>query len=123
MLYLAEQGAGEPVRAAEIAQGLALPANYLSKILHTLVRAGVLRSERGPRGGFRLARSASEVSLADVIEPFDSLAQERFCLLGEERCSDDSPCNVHERWKQASDPMMGFFHNTVIADLLGKIDV
>lgn len=119
VLYLA-QHSGAPVRAAEIARGLALPANYLSKILHALARAGVLDSERGPRGGFRLARPAEDVSLADVIEPFDSVASERACLFGRPECSDASPCPVHRKWKRASDPIIDFFNETKVSDLLNE---
>lgn len=104
-----------------MASGLALPANYLSKILHALARAGVLESERGPRGGFRLARPAEEIALADVIAPFDTFVEERTCLLGRGECSDESPCRVHERWKRASDPLIQFFENTTIADLLESV--
>ena len=118
VLHLAQRVEDGPVGAAAIAQGLGLPANYLSKILHDLARAGVLRSERGPRGGFRLAKPASELSLAEVIAPFNSFMKQRTCLLGREQCSDETPCRVHERWSQAADPIIEFFNHTAIADLL-----
>lgn len=120
VLYLAQVPDGESVRAYEIAEGLQLPGNYLSKILHTLVRAGVLQSERGPRGGFRLAKAGAAVSLAEVMAPFDSVGQQRSCLLGHAECSDEAPCQLHDTWKRASDPLVGFFNKTKIADLLGK---
>lgn len=123
VIYLAQQDTDAPTRAGEIAQALGLPANYLSKILHLLARAGVLSSERGPRGGFRLGREASEIPLAAVIEPFDSLARRRFCLLGRPECSDESSCAVHERWKRASEPVVAFFRETVVADLVGVTGV
>ena len=56
ILYLADQPVERSVRAIDVAENLDVPANYLSKILHTLARSGLLISERGPRGGFRLAR-------------------------------------------------------------------
>ncbi|MGD2153809.1 MAG: Rrf2 family transcriptional regulator [Gemmatimonadales bacterium] len=123
VLCLAQQPAGATLGAVHIARRLELPGNYLSKILHSLARAGVLVSERGPRGGFRLARPANELSLAEVIEPFSSLAQERSCLLGREECSDDSPCRVHSRWKAVSDPVIGFFNETTIADLIEVVEL
>jgi Rrf2 family protein len=122
VLYLA-QGSGSPVPAAEIAQGLELPANYLSKILHALARAGVLESGRGPRGGFRLARAAKTVSLAEVMAPFDPFVNQRTCLLGQSQCSDAAPCRLHDSWKKASDPVVEFFNETMIADLAGNVDL
>ncbi len=123
LLCLAQQPQGVSVGAAQLAEKLRLPANYLSKILHTLSRAGLLESERGPRGGFRLARAASEISLADVLEPFNAFVHERACLLGRAECSDDRPCRVHDVWKLASDPVLAFFRDTAIADLTGEIDL
>jgi Rrf2 family iron-sulfur cluster assembly transcriptional regulator len=123
VLCIAQQPEGSRLGAAHIARRLDLPANYLSKILHSLARAGVLVSERGPRGGFGLARSADELSLADVIAPFNSFMQQRSCLLGRGECSDDSPCRLHSRWKSASDPVIEFFNRTVIADLIQEVDL
>jgi Rrf2 family protein len=122
MLYVAQHQQDAPVRAGEIAGEVGLPPNYLSKILHALARAGVLVSERGPRGGFKLARPAEEISLSDVIEPFDPLDQRQGCVLGRGECSEKSPCRLHDGWKNASDPMIDFFSETALADLLDKAD-
>ena len=121
VLYVAQNERDAPVRANEMASELGLPPNYLSKILHALARAGVLVSERGPRGGFRLAHPAKQVSLADVIAPFDPVGEQRGCLMGRPECSDESPCRLHEGWKKASDPLIDFFQNTMLADLLTKV--
>jgi len=123
VLCLSQQAEGRPMRAAHIAAGLGMPANYLSKILHALTRAGVLESERGPNGGFRLARAAAELSLAEVVAPFEPIVRQSQCLLGRDSCSDESPCGLHERWKRASDPLLGFFNDTKIADLIGQVDL
>lgn len=69
-IYLARRQEGERVTAAYIAEALAIPRNYLSKILYALAQAGVLDSTRGPRGGFRLGMKPGDISLARVIEPF-----------------------------------------------------
>ena len=123
VLYVAQQQHDAHVRAFEIAEGLGLPANYLSKILHALARAGVLVSERGPRGGFRLARPPAELSLADVMAPFDPVEEQRGCLLGLGECSDETPCQLHEMWKRASDPMIDFFRETTIGDVMEKVEL
>jgi Rrf2 family protein len=117
ILYLAVQPAGRSVRASDVAQDLGVPANYLSKILHALAREGLLVSERGPGGGFRLARAAREITVADAIEPFETLANGRQCLLGRPECLDTDACAVHERWKEVSEGMLGFFHETTVAEL------
>ena len=120
VLYVAEHGEEQPVRVDAIASGLNVPRNYLSKTLHTLARAGVLRSGRGPRGGFQLAAPADSISLADVAAPFDDLASRR-CLLGRNACGWKNPCSVHPRWEEVSNALQAFFRDTTVADLLGGI--
>ena len=57
----------KPVKAERIASAQGIPLNFLENILGELRHAGVVRSHRGAEGGFRLARSANEISIADVI--------------------------------------------------------
>ncbi len=106
-----------PVRVDEIAAVLACPRNYLSKSLHVLVKHGVLRSLRGPLGGFQLAVEANRLVLAQVIAPFEPVG-ERQCLLGRPRCRDDHPCAVHHRWAAAAAGVTEFLRTTTIATLL-----
>jgi Rrf2 family transcriptional regulator, iron-sulfur cluster assembly transcription factor len=116
-LYLAEQPQGDPVRVDDIASALDVPRNYLSKILHVLARGDVLESTRGPKGGFRLARSPEDMTLEHVIEHFDDLVGGSPCLLGRAECSDDNPCAAHTRWKSASVAVRTFFRDTTVAEL------
>jgi Rrf2 family protein len=117
-LQLAQQQADEPLQAAELASRLRLPRNYLSKTLHGLARAGVLASARGKGGGFRLARPAARITLADVIAPFDQLDGPRRCLLGRAECSDRQPCVAHRRWQAARQDAVRFYRTTTLAALL-----
>ena len=119
ILHLAESADDALIRVDDIAQALSVPRNYLSKILHELGRAGVLASSRGPRGGFRLARPASELTLEDVVGRFDPLDPQRRCLLGREGgCSDEDPCAAHDRWRDLSGLLASFFGETTVAELL-----
>ena len=66
-LLLDWMGVDEPVSTARIAAGYGLPPAYLNKQLQSLVRAGILISTPGKRGGFRLARSLEDITLMDVL--------------------------------------------------------
>lgn len=123
VVHLAQQGRDGPLKIDEIATALDIPRNYLSKILHRLVGAGLLTSARGPTGGFRLAVAADELTLAEVVEAFDPVLADRRCLLGKERCSDAHPCQAHVRWKVVASSVGGFFRDTTVADLLDGGDV
>jgi len=69
--YIAQNCKDGAVLAARISKEYGIPLEYLLKILQQLVRANVLRSKRGPRGGFFLARPAEEITLLQVIEAVD----------------------------------------------------
>ena len=118
VLFIARQSDHGPVRANELAKVLGVPANYLSKILHTLARAGLLTSGRGPRGGFQLAKPAEEAFLADVLEALDPSLLRSDCLLGNPACTDEDPCAVHHQWKDLRDPICEFFRKTTVASVM-----
>lgn len=118
-LAIAERGnGGRAVPAAEVAEALKIPANYLSKILQSLARDGILTSERGRTGGFRLARDPGSIRLIEVVAGFDNLGKERQCLLGRGACSDVGGCPAHKEWKAASAPAFRFFETRTLADLM-----
>jgi Rrf2 family protein len=70
LAHLAE-GEGRPLASHAIARARGLPAGFLTKTLKPLVAAGVLLGERGPRGGYRLARPTATITLLEVIETVD----------------------------------------------------
>ncbi len=71
LLYLVERPGPRPVQIGEIAQTQQVPRKYLELIMLELKKAGIVASQRGPGGGYRLARPAAEVSFADVIRTMD----------------------------------------------------
>jgi Rrf2 family iron-sulfur cluster assembly transcriptional regulator len=106
------------IPVAEIAEGAGVPRNYLSKTLHQMARQGVLLSERGPKGGFRLAADPARITLREVIEPVEPSLSERRCLLDRATCSDVDPCAAHERWQQLAAEYERFLDETHLADLV-----
>lgn len=114
---LAEHQGSGPRTAAEVAERLRVPPNYLSKILHALARADVVKSSRGKRGGFELSRHPEDISLLSVVSVFDSIDARRWCLLGREECSDERACPVHARWGKLGDEIARFVRETTLADL------
>ena len=109
-------------QAADLADELELPANYLSKLMHKLAAAGILQSRRGRGGGFRLMREAESLTLGEVVEPFDSPSRYRECLLGGKRCSTATACEVHDAWKPIAVRIAAFLSETTVARM-AKRDV
>lgn len=118
VLYIADQGGDAPIRVDTVAQALDIPRNYLSKILHGLAKQGILRSTRGPAGGFRLAVSPEELTLQRIASVFDPIGPRRGCLLGRPECSDANPCPAHPHWKGVAEQIASFFREKTVADLL-----
>lgn len=118
-VHLAGNGGRGPVRVDDIAEELGVPRNYLSKILHSLTRAGVLESTRGPGGGFELARDADDIKLSELVRPFESALMNPHgdCLMGRARCQDDDPCAAHAHWKDVRAAIDSFFADTTLGDL------
>ena len=85
--------------AKDIATRAGVPRPYLSKILHALGKAKLIRTKRGYRGGFVLARPARDIAVLDVVRAVDGDAWLGRCLLGMESCADDRACPTHAFWK------------------------
>ncbi len=69
--YIAQNCKESRVMAAKVSKEYNIPLEYLIKILQQLVRANILRSKRGPHGGFSLARPAEEITMLEIIEAVD----------------------------------------------------
>jgi Rrf2 family protein len=119
VIHLARES-DDPTSAGEIASALDVPANYLSKILRILSRAGVVDSERGPGGGYTLARPADRLSIADVVGALDPITPGGRCLLGRRDCPGRHPCPAHDRWSRVSEPVAAFFRDTMVSELVDE---
>ncbi len=64
---IAYHGSANPVQSQDIARRLGLPRRYLEQVMQQLVRAGILRGVRGPRGGYRLARERRRITLGEIV--------------------------------------------------------
>ena len=115
VLHLADKGAG--ASAEDIAKAAGIPASYLAKVLQTLVKEGVLVSERGRRGGFRLAVAPEKLRLTQIVGSFDPETGHRFCLLRMGPCTDQAACAAHHAWKPTAEQVTGFFRATTVAQL------
>jgi Rrf2 family transcriptional regulator, nitric oxide-sensitive transcriptional repressor len=117
--FLATQPADALTTAVAMGARVRVPANYRGKILHQLARAGVLVSVRGRSGGFRLARRADRIRLAEVVAPFEPPGTVRRCVLGRPRCSDAGACSAHASWRQVQRARDAFLQQTTVAALAG----
>jgi Rrf2 family protein len=100
-----------------MAEALDLPPEYLAKVLRRLATEGLLLSTRGARGGYRLASPAEDLTVAEVVRPFEELAPLKVCLLGGP-CHTDRPCAAHLRRVEWNDAREKILAATTLVDLL-----
>lgn len=117
VLYLAQQNDGKVSMLSAIAKAQDVPPRFLAKIFQALTKAGVVKSHRGAKGGFSLARPAAEITIKDVIEAIEGPIHLNVCLIAEGECSRDKICPVHAIWEEAQDKMMGVLARANFADL------
>jgi Rrf2 family transcriptional regulator, iron-sulfur cluster assembly transcription factor len=120
---LARLPEGAYAGAARVAREIGAPQNYLGKLLQTLAHEGLLKSQKGLGGGFRLARDARRISMLDVLDPIERIGRWSGCIIGRPVCSDEHACAIHERWKKVRVAYLELLRRTSIADLVAKGEV
>ena len=120
VVALAKLPEGAYAGAARVAREIGAPQNYLGKLLQTLAREGLVESQKGLGGGFRLAREPRAITLLDVVEPIEHISRWSGCILGRPECSDVDPCAIHNRWKAVRDAYLAMLRRTSIAELVAK---
>lgn len=101
----------------EISSKLDIPTPFLGKILQSLVKHDILKSTKGPGGGFGLAREADEISIMDIVEVIDGTAFFNTCLIRTSKCSDEEPCALHDKVTAPRKQIRNMFTHQTIADL------
>ncbi len=98
VLYLALQQEDGMTSIKTLTRKLDIPYHFLAKILQRLTKKGLLRSLKGPTGGFALALPAEQITLFHIIEAVDGAGFMDTCVLGFAECSGRNPCSVHDQW-------------------------
>jgi len=117
MTLLASQEPGRLTGARKISDVEKIPMPFLWKVLRMLARRGLVRSFKGIRGGYELARPAGNISLNDVFLATDGADFRETCVLGLPECDNQTPCPLHEQWKQIRTEMTQMLDHTSLADL------
>jgi len=98
VLYLARQPLKKVSFVNEISEEYKIPRSFLAKILQKLVKAKIVRSYRGVKGGFSLARQAREITVLDVLEAIDGKLMLNICLEDKKKCNFSKHCPVQSLW-------------------------
>jgi Rrf2 family protein len=118
-IYIAEQSLSDrKVSLREIAKAIDSPEAYTSKILQQLSRNNIIHSEKGPTGGFSMAKQElDKVKLITIVSAIDGDNIYRGCGLGLVRCNEKMPCPVHNQFKAIRDELKNMLETTTVASL------
>jgi len=117
MIHLATLPEEERALLPSLALATGAPSSFLSKVLQTLSRAGLIASRRGQLGGFEILPRGRKSSIREVIEAIDGPICLNVCLQHGKSCSRKSWCPAHLVWAQAQAAMLQVLGKAMIADL------
>jgi Rrf2 family iron-sulfur cluster assembly transcriptional regulator len=122
LVDLASQSDGRPVALADIAERQEISLSYLEQLFAKLRRGGLVRSVRGPGGGYLLARSAEETRISDAILAVDEPIRATRCKSGSAiGCrSNKSRCLTHDLWEELGNQIHIFLSSVSLADVCSR---
>jgi len=122
-VHLVSVPEGKYAMVKNVAEEENIPGHFLAKILQQLARKGLLRSSKGPTGGFSLRVDPDQIRLIDIVEALDGLAPYQQCAAGLSECSDAMPCPLHDRWSMLRSRILDYLEQNTIADLAKALEV
>jgi Rrf2 family protein len=111
---------GDSLRSSDISQRTAIPNAYLAQVLHSLKKAGFVKSTRGPNGGHQLAVDPDTIHLSSIMEVLDGTNNLINCLDDDNFCVHSPACAQKEIWKTVEEAIHGVLFSITVSDLARK---
>lgn len=117
MLDLALHEVDRPVTLAGISERQEISLSYLEQLFSRLRRNGLVKSVRGPGGGYRIAKKHEDISVSEIIRAVDEQIDATQCG-GNENCHSDRRCMTHELWASLNVKILEYLSGVTLADLV-----
>ncbi|MBL4747499.1 MAG: Rrf2 family transcriptional regulator [Magnetovibrio sp.] len=117
MVDLCNVTTGKPIALSDVAQRQEISLSYLEQLFGKLRRAGLVKSVRGPGGGYLLSRAASEICISEVILAVDEPISTTRCTKTEGCRSDNARCLTHELWEALSEQIHLYLGSVSLDDV------
>jgi Rrf2 family protein len=123
MKHLAVKSDIATISAREIAAEYGIPIELMAKVLQRLARRGLLISTQGTRGGYRLAKPTSSISVADIIEAIDGPLTVTACSTHDDHCGQYAKCNVRDPLWRIKDRILEALSTCSLAEIAAETPV
>ncbi len=122
MVNLAYYSKGMPVTLRDISKREQISINYLEQLFSKLRRGGIVKSVKGPGGGYILARSPEDIRIGEIIEMVEEPLNPVACLDGKDRCDRSAVCVTQRVWKELGMRIRDFLNSITIYDLTKDVE-
>jgi len=121
---IAYNSSGTPVQIKDISSRQQIPQRYLEQIFHKLKQAKVVKSVRGPGGGYLLAKDPTKITVGEIIKAMREPIDPVFCVDtgvdSAKKCNEVEECVTRQIWKEAGEKITAYFNSITVADLCRK---
>ncbi|MCK4631640.1 MAG: Rrf2 family transcriptional regulator [candidate division Zixibacteria bacterium] len=118
VLYLAEKKSSSVTPLSEISEAKKIPEKFLAKIFQSLSKSGIVRSHRGVRGGFTLAKDPNTVTIKEILESIQGPYHLCKCIPDINACPQGQECALRDLIVMAEDRLVSVFDSHTLADLV-----
>lgn len=121
MIHLAGLPPETRASRAELAEAAECPEQFLSKVLQSLTRAGLVMSHRGNTGGFELSHAHRNASVLEIVEAIEGPLRLNLCLTSDQACARQGWCPAHSVWVEAQIAMVAVLQRASIGELARQV--
>jgi len=118
VLYLAEQESGRVVPLSEVSREQEVPEKFLAKIFQSLSKAGIVKSHRGVKGGFTLAKPAEDITIRELVETIQGPYFLSKCIHDHKECKKSENCPVKYLLNSTLQVILDHFQSFTLADMI-----
>ena len=120
MVELASHYGEGPIELKEIAKKENISLKYLEQVIIPFRSAGLVKSVRGSKGGYSLAKSPSEIFLNDLVEILEGPINLTECLIDPKICQKSASCVTRDIWKEVSEAIYRIFHSITLEEMVNR---
>ena len=121
MVYLARHS-DQRLSTRELHKALDIPYKYLGQLMSRLAEAGLVSVEQGKLGGYQILQPLETIFLFQIADLVEGLEDYSRCILGFQECSDQNPCELHDRWVKHREEIKKMLYQTSLKDLVSELE-